>query len=68
MAYQILYADPCWDYAGRSQHNTKEKNKSVEGHYNTMKIEDLKKLNVSSIILKIELRKVKIIDFKAKFY
>jgi N6-adenosine-specific RNA methylase IME4 len=47
--YQILYADPCWDYAGRSQHNTKEKNKSVEDHYNTMTLEELKKLNVPAI-------------------
>lgn len=47
--YQILYADPCWDYAGRNQHNTKEKNKSVDDHYNTMTIDELKKLNVPSI-------------------
>lgn len=47
--YSIIYADPCWDYAGREQHNNVKKNKSVINHYPTMTLEDLKKLNVDSI-------------------
>jgi N6-adenosine-specific RNA methylase IME4 len=47
--YQILYADPCWDYDNRIQHNGKETTGSAIYHYPTMKIEELKKLNVPSI-------------------
>ena len=44
--YSIIYADPPWDYKGQKQHNTKNSNKSVEDHYPTMKLDDLKKLNI----------------------
>lgn len=47
--YAILYADPCWDYDGREQHNKVERNKSVGDHYNTMTLEELKKLKVPDI-------------------
>lgn len=47
--YSVIYADPCWDYAGREQHNTRDANKSVKDHYNTIPIEKLKKLDVKSI-------------------
>jgi len=47
--YSIVYADPCWNYAGREQHNKKEANKSVEEHYPTMTLEELKKLKVPEI-------------------
>lgn len=49
MKYAILYVDPPWDYAGRDQHNTKEGNKSVRHHYNTMTLQQLKQLNIPSI-------------------
>lgn len=49
MKYSILYADPAWDYAGREQHGTKEANKSVKDHYNTMTLEQLKQLKVKDI-------------------
>ena len=47
--YSIIYADPPWDYKGQKQHNTKNSNKSVEDHYPTMKLDDLKKLNIKDI-------------------
>lgn len=47
--YEVLYADPCWDYDGREQHNTKTANKSVKHHYNTIKTDTLKTLDVASI-------------------
>lgn len=50
--YSIVYADPCWNYAGREQHNKKEANKSVEQHYPTMTLDELKKLKVKEICQK----------------
>jgi N6-adenosine-specific RNA methylase IME4 len=47
--YSIIYADPAWDYKGQVQHNTKEGNKSAVDHYNTLTLEQLKKINVKSI-------------------
>jgi N6-adenosine-specific RNA methylase IME4 len=47
--YEVLYADPCWDYDGREQHNTKTANKSVKHHYDTLTTETLKTLTVESI-------------------
>lgn len=49
MKYDIIYCDPAWDYDGREQHNTKEANKSVVHHYQTMKLDDMKKLKVNEI-------------------
>jgi len=49
MPYSIVYADPAWDYAGRTQQNGKEPTGSATYHYSTMKIEDMKKLPVQSL-------------------
>ena len=49
MAYQIVYADPPWDYAGKTQHTSKTAVASAKDHYNTMKLEDLKKLKVADV-------------------
>ena len=49
--YSIIYADPCWDYGGRTQHTSGEfkEGKSAVDHYDTMKLDDLKKLKVQDI-------------------
>jgi len=47
--YSIIYADPCWDYAGRQQHGAVRENKSVEDHYATLPLAKLKTLDVKSI-------------------
>lgn len=47
--YSILYADPCWNYDGREQHNKVTGNKSVKDHYNTMTLTELKQLRVQDI-------------------
>lgn len=59
--YQIIYADPPWDYGGKMQYDKtviKDENKgfekkiflsSAEFKYPTVKLKDLKKLNVASI-------------------
>jgi hypothetical protein len=47
--YSIIYADPPWDYAGRSQHGKVEGNKSVADHYNTMTLEQLKQIKVEEV-------------------
>jgi len=44
--YSIIYADPPWDYDGRIQHNGVETTGSAVCHYNTMTIEDLKRMKV----------------------
>lgn len=51
MRYEILYADPPWDYKGQKQHNGKGK-KDTGGaieHYPTMTLKELKKLDIGSI-------------------
>lgn len=49
--YQIIYADPPWDYKGQKQHNGKggKETGGAESHYPTVKLDDLKALPVSSI-------------------
>lgn len=59
--YQVIYADPPWDYGGKMQYDKtvlKEENggfekkiflSSAEFKYPTIKLKDLKKLDVSSI-------------------
>ena len=47
--YSIIYADPCWDYAGRQQHGAVQENKSAEDHYPTLPLAKLKTLDVKSI-------------------
>lgn len=41
--YQIIYADPPWKYADRKC------NGACEFHYNSMKLEDIKKLPVNKL-------------------
>ena len=51
MRYEILYADPPWDYKGQRQHNGKGKKETggaIE-HYPTMTLKELKKLDIGSI-------------------
>jgi N6-adenosine-specific RNA methylase IME4 len=49
--YQIIYADPAWDYKGQTQHGgTKTSNTGgASSHYSTLTLKDLKKINVSSL-------------------
>ena len=51
--YQVLYADPPWDYGGQKQYtptgNINNKVKSAIDHYPTMKLNELKKLKVSEL-------------------
>lgn len=47
--YSIIYADPAWDYDNRIQHNGKETTGSAIYHYPTMKVDEMKALNIQSI-------------------
>lgn len=49
--YAIIYADPPWDYKGQKQHAGANKNDTggAETHYPTVKLKDLKSLDVNSI-------------------
>jgi N6-adenosine-specific RNA methylase IME4 len=49
--YRVIYCDPPWDYDGKTQHvdGPFKEGKSAINHYNTLKLDDLKKLNVKSI-------------------
>lgn len=44
--YSVLYADPPWDYDGKTQHNGVSAVKSAEDHYPTMTLEQLKNLKI----------------------
>ena len=44
--YSIVYADPAWDYAGRTQQNGKESTGSSLTHYPTMKLDEMKQLQI----------------------
>ena len=50
--YQIIYADPPWDYKGQSQHNGKggKDTGGANSHYSTMTISDLKQFPVENIL------------------
>ena len=50
--YQILYVDPPWDYKGQKQHNGKGGTDTggAVSHYKTLKLKDLKRLNISSVV------------------
>ena len=39
--YDILYADPCWDYKGQTQHSKVKESGGAISHYPTMKLKDL---------------------------
>ena len=49
--FSILYADPPWDYKGQKQHAGKGKADTggAEIHYPTMKLEELKRLDIPSV-------------------
>ena len=49
--YQIIYADPPWDYKGQKQHTGKGGKNSggAAVHYPCMKLKDLKKLDVQGL-------------------
>ena len=49
MKYSVLYADPAWDYDGKTQHNGKVGVKSAINHYPTMTLEQLKALDIQSL-------------------
>ena len=51
MKYQIIYADPCWDYKGQKQHNGKggQETGGAVKHYPTMTLKELKLLNVQEL-------------------
>jgi N6-adenosine-specific RNA methylase IME4 len=46
--YSVLYADPPWDYAGKTQHTSGDfkEGMSAKDHYNTMTLEELKQLKI----------------------
>ena len=49
--YEIIYADPPWDYKGQKQHagaGSKDTG-CAEAHYGTLKLADLKRLNVPAV-------------------
>ena len=49
--FSIIYADPPWDYKGQRQHAGagKADTGGAVSHYETVKLEDLKKLDVASV-------------------
>ena len=49
--YSIIYADPCWDYNGATQHTDGDfkEGKSAIDHYKTLKLPELKKMNVANL-------------------
>lgn len=49
--YAVILADPPWDYHGQTQHNGKggKPTGSAAAHYSTVRLKDLKQLDVSSI-------------------
>ena len=47
--YDIIYADPPWDYKGHKQHNKTTDTGGAETHYPTLTLTELKALDVQSI-------------------
>jgi len=49
--YEIIYADPCWDYKGQTQHNGKGgvSTGGAISHYPTLTLKELKELDVPAI-------------------
>lgn len=47
--YDIIYADPPWDYNNKLQFDKKDNESSAKRKYDTVKLADLKLLNVESI-------------------
>lgn len=50
--YDILYADPPWDYDGRTQQNGVTAVKSANDHYATMTVKQMKTLRIQDICKK----------------
>lgn len=48
MKYQIIYADPPWDYGNTKNHNGKFWG-IADRHYSVMKLKDIKSLSIESI-------------------
>ena len=50
-SFEIIYADPPWDYKGQKQHGGVGSGDtgSSASHYQTMKLRDLKAMDVASI-------------------
>ena len=46
--YQIIYADPPWQYNNRANHKTRFRGGAC-GHYDLMKLEDIKKLPIKEL-------------------
>ena len=51
MKYQIIYADPPWDYKGQKQHGGKGSHETggANSHYSTMKLSEIKQLPIDNI-------------------
>lgn len=51
MKFDVLYADPPWDYKGQTQHGGKGTSDTggAAKHYSTVTLADLKRLNVSDL-------------------
>jgi len=47
--YNIIYADPPWDYKGQSQHTKTKGSGGAKTHYNTLVLKDLKQLPILDI-------------------
>lgn len=49
--YDILYADPPWDYKGQTQHSGTQSSNTggASSHYSTITLNDLKTLNITQI-------------------
>ena len=52
MDYGIIYCDPPWDYRGKTQFTDGGETTGALSHYPTMKLEELKLLDVSSLCQK----------------
>lgn len=47
--YQIIYADPPWDYKGQKQTGKHKTSGGAADHYPTVKLKDLKEMDVPSL-------------------
>ena len=50
MSYQVVYCDPPWDYAGKTQQNGKVAVASAIDHYPTMTLSKMKELKVRELV------------------
>lgn len=47
--YEVIYADPPWDYNGKTQHTSIKAVQSAKDHYPCMTLDELKALNVKGV-------------------